>query len=295
MQQELLNATYRTRRHTSWSWGARWLAAVLAAAVAGCGPATLDLMQYAPSTDGPPQVFDDRDWATVLRENVREGLVDYGHLAEHSEPLTNYLLMISRVGPQSAPELFTERGAVIAYYINAYNAAVLMAVLREKAPPTMYEVGRRSPEHRYRLRVDGRQVTPCDLREAARTAASEDARVEFALCGGALGCPPLMNQPFRPGTLGEDLDRLAREAMGLEQLVRIDHEQQRLLVGLPIADRRAEFLEYHRRAHGATNPTLLGSLLSLADGARRDWLNTAVGYKEGVISFDRKLNRWTAE
>ena len=268
---------------------------LLAVLAWGCVPATIDLVENASGPDEIPQVFDDRDWATVLRENVRDALVDYEHLAAHQEPLNRYLRLIACVGPESTPGLFDAPHAGLAYAINAYNAGVLRAVLREKIPATMYPAGRPSLDHRYRLRVDGRPVTLHDLRSAAREASGGDARVEFALCGAALGCPPLSDQPFRADTLPRQLERLARAAMDRPGIVRIDHQRQRLLIGLPIADRRDAFLAYTAKLTGANPPTLLSALLQMADGVRRDWLNTAVGYKAGVIPFDRTLNRRTPE
>ncbi|MFH0983283.1 MAG: DUF547 domain-containing protein [Planctomycetota bacterium] len=265
---------------------------LLAVAWSGCAPATIDLVGNTPATQPVPQVFDDRDWATVLRENVRDGLVDYDHLLTHSEPLTGFLQLIARVGPGATPDLFATPQAKLAYYLNAYNAGVLQAVLHEKVPATMYPPGRSSLDYRYRFRVDGRLATLGDLRDSARDASAGDARIEFALCGAAVGCPPLCDQPLRADTLTQQIEELAREAMGRPCMVQIDHLQQRLLIGLPIAERREAFLAYYRRLTGATSPTLLNVLLQMADGVRREWLNTAVGYREGIIPFDRALNRW---
>jgi len=92
--------------------------------------------------------------------------------------------------------------------------------------------------------------------------------------------------------LEEQLSTVARQAMDNPHLVRIDHATERLLIGLPIHERQQEFLDFYRRQTGAASPTLLGALLHLAGGMRRQWLNGAVGYKVGVIPFDRRLNRW---
>jgi hypothetical protein len=110
-----------------------------------------------------------------------------------------------------------------------------------------------------------------------------------------VGSPPLQDRPFRPDTLDDDLRRVARKAMDNARLVSVDHENERLNVAVAIYERRAEFMDYHRRLTGAKPPTLLSVLLHLASGVRREWLNTAVGYEEGVIPFDRALNRWTPE
>jgi hypothetical protein len=261
--------------------------------LSGClGP--VDLFDSKTAVGPAPTTFDDRDWATVLRENVKNGLVDYAHLQEHAEPLERYLATLARVGPVSTPDLFDSGPARLAYYLNAYNAGVLAAVLHEQAPPTMHDVRRRRLEHAYRLLVDAKPQTLADLRQAARTQSPGDARVEFCLCNAALGSPPLQNRPFRADTLDRDLRRVAREAMDNPRIVSVDHERERLNVALVIHQRRAEFLDSHRRQTGTKSPTLLSALLHLADGVRREWLNTAVGYSEGVIPFDRSLNRWTA-
>ncbi|MCP4594278.1 MAG: DUF547 domain-containing protein [bacterium] len=279
------------RRLICWAFRTTLATAALCAWLsAGCASLSTDLSLYIPTVEGLPEVYDDRSWATVLRENVNDGVVDYEHLASHARPLQVYLQLIARVGPVSTPTPFAEPGDRVSYYANAYNAGVLAAVLYEKVPPTMYPVGRSTLDRRYRLRVDGRTMLLADLRAAAREASDGDARIEFALCGAARGSAPLSNQPLRGPMLERQLEALARSATSQPHLVQIDHEAQRLLVGLPIAEQREAFLAYHSRTTTATPATLLGTLLQLAEGTRREWLNTAVGYREGVIPFKRALN-----
>jgi hypothetical protein len=266
---------------------------VLVAATSwGCMPTGVMLSPTSRSTDEIAEVYDDRDWATVLRENVRDGLVDYEHLAAHPEPLEDFLAHIKSVGPESKPDLFADRRARLAYYANAYNAGALKAVLHAQLPETMYPEGQPSLDHRYRLMVDGRPMTLHQVREAAREESQGDARIEFAFCGAALGSPPIYDQPFRRDTIERTLGKLARSAMDNPRLVRIDHQGQRLVVGLPVVDQREAFLLYYRQLSGVRRPTLLNVLLHMAGDVRREWLNTAVGYKEATIPFDRSLNRW---
>jgi hypothetical protein len=221
--------------------------------------------------------------------------VDYEHLMAHQESLDAYLGLIAAVGPQSAPQLFQGPLTRTAYFINAYNAGVLKAVVMEKAPATMYPPGRPALDHRYHLRVDGKIVTLHDLRKAAWAAAEGDPRVEFALCAAAMGSPPLADQPWRADTMTRQLEEAARLAMDDPRMVRIDHERQYLLIGLPIGEQRQAFIDYCAKQTGAPAPTMLNVLLMMAGGVRREWLNTAVGYPEGVIPFDRTLNAWKSQ
>ncbi|UCG15287.1 MAG: DUF547 domain-containing protein [Phycisphaerales bacterium] len=260
--------------------------------VAGCGLATVDLYNPAWAPSPAPTSYDDRDYATVLRENVKDGLVDYDHLKAHQEPLTRYLGQLSVVGPAISPDLFPSRSSRLAYYINAYNAGVLKAVLHLDVPQTVHDARMKPFDHGYRIKVDGAMRTLAKLRDLARKESHGDARVEFAMCDAALGSPPLADQPLRPDTLSRQLRQLARNAMDDRDQVRIDHEKRKLLVSVTIYLNVDAFIEHHTRQTGSRFGTMLSALLQMADGARRAWLNTAVGYDIGMIPFDRSLNRW---
>ena len=258
----------------------------------GCGQPRVDLFEVPAGPTTVPETFDDRDWATVLRENVKDGLVDYDHLQGHSGPLDRFLALLAAAGPERTPNLLPSRRARLAYYLNAYNAGVLKAVLHEQVPPTMHDVRRRRLAQGYRLMIDGRPQTLAQVRQAAREESLGDARIEFCLCDAAKGSPPLRQQPFRAPLLEDQLQQAAREAMDNPRMVNIDHEKERLSVSLVIRQQREEFLDFYRRQTGVSSPTLTNVLLHLAGSMRRQWLSTAVGYEEAVIPFDRSLNRW---
>ena len=273
--------------------------AVLALAALSCGacaPPIVDL--YNPSVQPPvtpAAVYDDRPFAEILRDNVKGGLVDYAHLADHAAPLERFLTHIRDVGPKQTPNFFKDPLARLAYYLNAYNACVLKAVLSENVPATMYDFQRRRLEYEYRFMVDGSVVTLTDIRVWARKASRNDARIEFAMCGAALGCPPLSAQPFRAYNLHERLQRLAQEAMDNAQMVRVDHGQRLLLIATTIWDQREVFEALYRRETGSESATMLNCLMQMASGIRRQYLSRATGYDVRLLPFDRALNTWTPE
>jgi hypothetical protein len=240
-----------------------------------------------------PTTYDDRAWATVLRENVVDDLVDYDHLVGHAGPLQAHLGLVAVVGPRSTPQLFPTNTHRLAYYVNAFNAGVLQAVLYLGIPPTVHDVGLPPFEQTYRIRLDGKMRSLAEVRRMAYAEPGSDARIVFAMCNAARGSPPLSGQPLRPSTLWQQLQRLAREAMENPRLVKVDHENRRLLVGNAIFHNRKAFLSFpaDRTRSGRTAPSVLSALLSMAGGARREWLNTAVGYEVRALPFDRSLNR----
>ncbi len=264
----------------------------IAFTLSGCAQDTIDInpiQQNAPEHEK----YDDRPWANVVRENVAEGLVDYDHLSTHRQPLDEYLSIIAAVGPSSTPDQFESDEAKACYYANAYNACVLAAVLVEGIPETMHTAATTGLEEHYRFTVDRRKVTLAELRALA-IASAADMRILFALCDAAIGSPPLQDQPLRPVGLRDTLRTLAKRALDKESIVAIDHENQRLMVCVALANHRAAFLENHRQLIGQPAPTMLNVLLRFAGRVQRQRLNTAVGYQEATIPFDCRLNKQSA-
>lgn len=285
------------------------LAAIVCSVVgfAGCGPKTTDIVvsdaEPGPGPEtmsdadrvGTPVLYDDRDWATVLRECVRDGRVDYDYLAAHRGPLDRHLALIGRCGPQSAPDAFPSSRNRVCYYANAFNAGVLAAVLHAGIPDENSSVSGGRILDQFRIRLDGQWRRLREVESIAVAESGDDGRVLFALCDAALGSPPLHDQALRPDGLEESLRMLARRAMDDPRVVSVDHARQELLAATWLVARQDRLMRSYERRTGAREATLLNVLLEYAGAARRDWLNTAVGYPVRMIPFDRRLNRKPAD
>jgi len=257
----------------------------------GCGPRRLapdmKLMR-----ENLPDRFDDRDWAVVLRENVRDNLVDYDHLQDHRAPLERFLAYISVVGPFKTPPQFRTSQERTAYWINCYNALVLRFVLEQYPTETAYPVVGPNLEYDFAFPVDGQPMTLHDVEVRALRDSQEDVRVLFCLCAAAKGCPPLQAEPFRGPDLPRRLRLAAQQAMADPNIVRRDDVDQRLLVWMTLLTRQAEFIRYYERTKATTGATLINVLLDFADPQTRRLIHSAEDYDLGVIPFDRRLNRW---
>ena len=111
---------------------ARAQLALLALVLLGAGCATT--LEPGPQGLGASELTADRFTHTVfdgvLREFVdSEGRVEYARLAEESTALDRYYASLARRSPDSHPALFRNDSERLAYWINAYNAAVLKLVL----------------------------------------------------------------------------------------------------------------------------------------------------------------------
>lgn len=253
----------------------------------GCGPRAVSLEPSG--LEAPVAKAGWSDWGRVLSRVHTASGVDYSRLAADPAPLNRFLQHLADWGPRTAPADFPDRDARLAYLINAQNAAALRGVLEHGGPAPGRLPGDLAT--RYRFTIDGRPTTAAELRSEARQLAGDDWRVRLALCEGRAAGPPLPPRPFLADLLDAQLNEATRLALASDGVVRIDHgESKRLLVWSGLYELRERLTaddEARRHARGAT---LLSVLLEWSDRPRREWLNTAIGYRVAPLPDDGLAN-----
>jgi hypothetical protein len=224
---------------------------------------------------------------------VKDGLVDYDSLKKKPVALQRYMALLSVTGPSSTPEAFGTRAQKVSYWINAYNASVLMVALRQYPLTTLYDLNLPRLETEYRVQVDGGRRTLMNMEDEALKASQQDARVLFALSRAAIGAPRLMATPIRPETVESQLAEAARKSLANPHILRIDEGSQTIFLWQMILRRRVDFMEYWRTHRRVREPSLFDVLAGLAAPSERVRLQAAVGYKLREMPFSRALNRWS--
>src|SRR5262245_25747321 len=98
-------------------------------AVAGC-TAIKPLVVPKRTLMGMPHTFSHEAFDRVLHRFVNDqGRVDYTALKNDPHDLERYYLLLSTYSPDSHPALFPTEDGKLAYWLNAYNAAVIKTVL----------------------------------------------------------------------------------------------------------------------------------------------------------------------
>ncbi len=186
-----------------------------AAAADGTGPFSHELLDRLLS-----RVVDD------------EGRVDYASLKREPRELDAYYRLLSQVSPDSHPQRFPHHNDRLAYWINAYNAAVLRTVqeyypittVGEVKPPWLFFVmpDRSGFFYFQRPIFGGEKISLYDLEHDIVRARFGDARIHFALNCASGGCPNLPQQAFRSAELDDQLDREARRFVSERRNVYVD-------------------------------------------------------------------------
>ena len=194
------------------------LLVVFAAVVAGCATMTPPVLTEPLPPQAPIEA-----WSRVLDRFVDgEGRVDFEGLAGDRRDLDRYVAWIGTNGPQTRPDLYGSRDAVLAYHLNAYNALAMYNVIDDGIPRSLAGFKKLSFFLLRTIRVDGRDTSLYTYENKVIRALGEP-RIHFALNCMSIGCPRLPRAPFEALSLDAMLDAETRRFFGEPRNLVVDH------------------------------------------------------------------------
>jgi hypothetical protein len=147
----------------------------------------------------------DDPWATILAKRVSEsGEVAYRSLAREDRALLARVL----AGLASVDAKQLDHDRAVAFWINAYHALVIAAVVHGERPETVAERARMF--HWFGERIAGARRTPDEVQVILNRYASADPRIHLAISNGTRGGPPLAAEPYAGERLDAQLVRAAQ-------------------------------------------------------------------------------------
>jgi hypothetical protein len=199
-------------------WGPGLLAALLLAGIIGL-VSVVRTPAFAPASAPPVDattkvVFDYAPWARVLKTHVNAyGMVDYAAVKAHPQDLNQFLQQVATYSPDRYLATFTTEQQGLAYWINAYNAWMVKAVIEAYPLTSVQKIGAaRGAVFAEKTRsCGGVNLSLNDIESRARQFGNPG--VHFALNCASLGCPPMSRQPFLPETLEAQLQHVTRDAL----------------------------------------------------------------------------------
>ena len=219
---------------------------------------------------------DHSPFGSLLREHTRDGLVDYARIKQAGSELQAYIETLS---DSSALHYKTwDRDTKIAFWINAYNAVTIHAVVenypiqvndtgaRKKLPPN--SIGHISGvgDTAY-VELAGR---PVSLKQIEEVLIGEfgDPRVHFALSRATMGGPQLSADPYAADSLYVMLERAAHAFVNDGDKVRVNITRGRLYVSEIFEEGAADF-----------------AIETAPAGETPEWLKAYKKKTRGFISF----------
>ena len=172
-------------------------------------------------SESQPGPFPHEAFDSVLKRVVDlHGRVDYRALTEDRSDLERYLFALATVSPRSAPGAFATEQDRLAYWLNAYNAAVLFGVTERPGLTSVRD--RRADFFALTRYVFGDEPLSLHTLETSVIRAElKEPRIHVALNCASVGCPRLPAEAFDPAQLEQQLTREARAFCADEANVRI--------------------------------------------------------------------------
>jgi hypothetical protein len=175
----------------------------------------------------------------LLRRHVENGRVDYAALVEEARTLRTYLDSLEAVDP--AELAGWPRADQLAFWIDAYNAFVLMSVVQHYPLSRHTFVGLAFPANSIwqvpdvwndkRWRAAGRRVSLDMIEHEIIRPAFREPRIHFALVCAARSCPNLRSEAYRGDRLDSQLEDQARHFLANpDKGLLLDREHAKALV-----------------------------------------------------------------
>ena len=258
---------------------------------------------HADIPDGfPAQGFSHTVFEDLLKTYVDDrGQVDYEAWRESAKDtgrLESYLAAVAAHSPDSAPERFGTDGDRLAYWLHAYNAFVIKAVLDRwplgsvtdiKAPVELVK----GLGFFYTLRfiAGGETYSLYAIEKDKVLEPFKDPRVHFVLNCASGSCPIL--RPELPD--GDELEPFLRASekrfINEERNVRIDHAKQTVALSAIFKWYRDDFINDLRRRGLPSERGVLDYITHAAGAELRAELESARGYEIRFDDYDWSLNK----
>jgi hypothetical protein len=257
--------------------------------------------------------YSSKPYAAALAKYVNDrGMVNYRGLKTDIRDLDAFAASLAHIKPEEfdpAPTpariwpIRSDRER-LAFWINAYNALTLEAIIRNYPiqPSLLRSVIypknsiRQIPGVWDKLRfvVVGREMTLNDIEHGTLRAKFNEPRIHVALVCAAMSCPPLRNEPYTTEKLDEQLDDQARTFLRSPRGLRINREEGKVYLSSIFKWFGEDFVKTYGTTEmfagkSATERAILNFVSRYVEDADRDFLLHG-SYKIEYLDYDWSLN-----
>jgi hypothetical protein len=235
-----------------------------------------------PVPEVPPGVSGDplQAWADVLAAHVDElGRVNFDAVAKDPAKLKLYVNYVSKNGPKTTPKAFLSKDAVLAHYLNSYNALSMYNIIDAEIPETLSGLLRKAKFFYFKkFIIDGEEMSLYAYENDIIRKVGEE-RVHFALNCMSAGCPRLPRKPFTGAKLEAELQAEALRFFNEDRNVQVDTREKEV--------RLSEILKFFTEDFLKKAP----NLIEYANKYRSEKQKLPTDYEVDFISYDWTVNR----
>ena len=165
--------------------------------------------------------------------NVADGKVAYSKINSNKGPLNDVLKLAETISVSKSDAKNYQ-----AFWVNAYNLSVIKGIIDNY--PTKSPLDHPGFFDKTTHSLGGKKITLNDIEHKLLRAQFNDARFHFVLVCGALGCPPLINKAYLPGTLDSQMDVQTKKALN-GPFLQVNTKKKRVLASQIMAWYKKDF------------------------------------------------------
>lgn len=258
------------------------------------------------AADSGAAAYSTRPYAAVLQTHVDDaGMVAYRALKADSAPLDEYLNLLA-ITPREHYDMWIVPDR-IAFWINAYNAITLKAIIDHY--PIQAGIGRSLLWPRNSIRqipgvwdklkwnVMGDSLTLNQIEHDILRKQFYEPRIHAALVCAARSCPPLRREPYSGTVLEAQLEDQMKRFLSNPTKFRIDRENDTVFLSAIFKWFGEDFVDRYRTdtafgGHSDVERAVLNAIAPHLQEADQDYLRTAT-FHVGYLDYDWTLNERT--
>lgn len=150
-----------------------------------------------------------RDWEMVLTQAVREdGTVDFRAIKLDPSALNRFVQQLAVRSPRTHPEIFQNREAVLAYWLNAHNAIALRLIIDRYPVTDLSDIPDYYHDSRYVL--GGEPLSLAQMVQEIRSQFPLVPQALFGLTDYTVSSPALLPEPYKETTVETQLESQVR-------------------------------------------------------------------------------------
>jgi peroxiredoxin len=162
----------------------------------------------------------------LLKQYVKDGLVDYAGLKNKPKNLNKYLKDLSHVSKDKFKSW--DKNRQLAYLINLYNASTLKLIIDHYPLESIKDIGwlLKGPWDQKIVKLFGDTITLNTLEHEIIRKDYDEPRIHMALVCAAKGCPALRNKSYVGEKLDAQLDEDSKKFLNSKKGLQIDRQKK---------------------------------------------------------------------
>ncbi len=255
------------------------------------------------AAESEKQGFDYSDLADALKINVdNAGMVNYKNLKAQSEKLRAFITELRNLDRKDFDKW--DDNAKIAFWLNAYNALTLKAIIDNYPIKSSFFKSRIYPKNSIRqiagvwdkinFKVMGQNLTLGHIEHKILRVKFDEPGIHVAMVCAAMGCPPLRNEPYTADKLQEQLDDQTRRFLANHAKFKIVRSDDRIYLSPIFKWFAADFIKKYGPKksigrHDKEESAVLNFIASYLDKAQKEYV-LAGKFKIKYLKYDWSLN-----